>query len=102
MGNRELFTDQRMTLKPGAVTIDRSESTMFVARRLGNTETHVAVALNIEPFLRRYSVTRAQTLFANLLASLFAAGLTFWAVGWARDEAARKSNAQPAKPRLVA
>ena len=102
MGNRALFTDPRMTLKPGAVTIDRGESTMFVARRLGNTESHVAVALNIDPLLKRYSTTRMETLLANILAALFAAGLTFWAVGWGREEAARRSDAQPAKPRLVA
>ena len=89
-------------LKPGAVMIDRGESTMFVARRIGSTESHVAVALNIEPLLRRYGVTRMETLMVNLLAALFAAGMTFWAIGWSREETIKRAAAEPSKPRLVA
>ncbi len=100
-GLRELFSDPRMKLKPGSIEIDRSASTMFVARRIGNGDVRVAVALNIEPLLKIYSNTRAYAVFGNLLAGLFAAGVAAWALTRKDEEEAALTRAA-SKPRLVA
>ena len=100
-GFRGLFTDARMSLTPGGVTIDRAEQTMFVARRLGDGAAHVAVALNIEPLLKASQTTRYFSLIGNLFAGILSAMCAAFALA-AKPSSAGASATKPSAPRLVA
>lgn len=102
-GSRALFSDKRMTLKPGSVVIDRQEMTMFVARRFRDTEAHAAVALNIEPILKTYAATRNSTVLGNILAAMLAAIAAAAALAAAkRGPPAQAAVPKASAPRLVA